>query len=592
MRTITFYSYKGGVGRSLLVANTAKYLSALGKSVFAADFDLEAPGLHYKFQLGTASNDAAPVPGLLDVLSGFIETGVFPESLGDYATGLDVPKEAGAIHVMRAGTAPEGSYWKTLSRINWYDLFYGSQPVGAQFFLELQERIEREFAPDFLLIDARTGITDMGGVATTVLPDTVVCLGLASVEHLEGLRAVMQGITYTTSRQGESVRIVSVISRLLLRPDSSLEAQELERIRTFLNEPIKLGNPGLALPEVIALHSEPLLDAKEQLLVGGSNSPHELPLLRDYLRLFSAIIPADAIRPHVGQLIQRAVGRLLDDPDGAQSDLEALTTYCADEEAYRALLKLYQVRKAPLEKSLATAALMWQMRSSRGEPEPLILDVIKVGFTEPRATDLQKKFAEFAEEVWRASGMTDARIGVTIAGAYLPERRERAARLLSEYIERAQTPSYQAIVRLMDLLRAGRLFDQAFAIVERFKATADDAAFHVSWARLVAAQNDRALARQLLEDEAFRKDAVRAKEPVTLYRLLKVGELEAASSLLTEVIELAVATGEVAQLREMAELSQEEGRFEEFEARVRGRVPNHMWNDVSDARRRRYRYAR
>src|SRR5262245_43578825 len=123
MRTITFYSYKGGVGRSLLVANTAKYLSALGKSVFAADFDLEAPGLHYKFQLGTAFNDAAAVPGLLDVLSGFIERGVFPESLGDYATGLDVPKEAGAIHVMRAGTAPEGSYWQTLSRINWYDLF-------------------------------------------------------------------------------------------------------------------------------------------------------------------------------------------------------------------------------------------------------------------------------------------------------------------------------------------------------------------------------------------------------------------------------------------------------------------------------------
>ena len=53
MRTITFYSYKGGVGRSLLVANTAKYLSILGKSVFALDLDLEAPGLHYKFELGS-----------------------------------------------------------------------------------------------------------------------------------------------------------------------------------------------------------------------------------------------------------------------------------------------------------------------------------------------------------------------------------------------------------------------------------------------------------------------------------------------------------------------------------------------------------
>ena len=46
MRTITYYSYKGGVGRTLLVANTAKYLSTLGKTVFALDLDLEAPGLH------------------------------------------------------------------------------------------------------------------------------------------------------------------------------------------------------------------------------------------------------------------------------------------------------------------------------------------------------------------------------------------------------------------------------------------------------------------------------------------------------------------------------------------------------------------
>ena len=594
MRTITFYSYKGGVGRSLLVANTAKYLSALGKSVFAADFDLEAPGLHYKFQLGAVSSESEAAPGLVDVLSSFIKTGTFPKSLKSYATSLDVPKEAGPIHVLRAGMAPEGAYWQALSRINWYDLFYGSEPVGAQFFLELQERIKREFEPDFLLIDARTGITDMGGVATTVLPDTVVCLGLSSVEHLEGLRAVMRGISRTTTTQGQSVRIVPVISRLLFRPDSSLEAQELDRIRTFLNEPTKADSSGLTLQDVIALHSEPLLDAKEQLLVGGSNSPYELPLLRDYLRLFAAIIPADAIRPHVGQLIQRAIGRLLDDPDGAQSDLEALTTYCADEEAYRALLKLYQVRKAALEKSLATAALMWQMRSSKGEPEQLILDVIKMSFTEPRATDVQKKFAEFAEDVWRASGMTDARIGVTIAGAYLPERRERATRLLSEYVERAETPSYQAIVRLLDLLRAGRLFSQAFAIVERFKAAADDAAFHVSWARLVTAQNDRVLVRRLLEDETFRREAVRAKEPVTLYRLLKTGELEEASSFLTDAIELAVSQGDLTHLRETAELCYEEGRFDEFEARVRGRVPPSMWSEVSDAalHRRRYRYAR
>ena len=79
---------------------------------------------------------------------------------------------------MWAGTAPDANYWRMLSQVNWYDLFYGNEPVGVPFFLELQQRISREFNPDFVLIDARTGITDMGGVAITLLPDTVVCLAL------------------------------------------------------------------------------------------------------------------------------------------------------------------------------------------------------------------------------------------------------------------------------------------------------------------------------------------------------------------------------------------------------------------------------
>ena len=43
----TFYSYKGGVGRSLLLANAARFLATLGKGVVAIDFDFEAPGLHF-----------------------------------------------------------------------------------------------------------------------------------------------------------------------------------------------------------------------------------------------------------------------------------------------------------------------------------------------------------------------------------------------------------------------------------------------------------------------------------------------------------------------------------------------------------------
>jgi cellulose biosynthesis protein BcsQ len=45
-QVITFYSYKGGTGRTMALANVAWILAANGKRVLVADWDLESPGLH------------------------------------------------------------------------------------------------------------------------------------------------------------------------------------------------------------------------------------------------------------------------------------------------------------------------------------------------------------------------------------------------------------------------------------------------------------------------------------------------------------------------------------------------------------------
>ena len=45
-RFIAFYSHKGGVGRSLVLANVAYELARLGRKVLVMDLDLEAPGQH------------------------------------------------------------------------------------------------------------------------------------------------------------------------------------------------------------------------------------------------------------------------------------------------------------------------------------------------------------------------------------------------------------------------------------------------------------------------------------------------------------------------------------------------------------------
>ena len=123
-RIITFYSYKGGVGRTLALANIGVLLAKRGKRVLLMDWDLEAPGLDryfrpeytdlvtpYFYPVGTTTlgpaqeGDAWPVTlggllselaprlppgkGLLPVLQGFEQTG-YPVGSGFLAEQLAV----------------------------------------------------------------------------------------------------------------------------------------------------------------------------------------------------------------------------------------------------------------------------------------------------------------------------------------------------------------------------------------------------------------------------------------------------------------------------------------------------------------------
>src|SRR5262250_840359 len=70
-RVITFYSYKGGAGRSMALANVAWILASNGKRVLALDWDLEAPGLHRYFHPFLADRDLTASEGLIDFVIDF-----------------------------------------------------------------------------------------------------------------------------------------------------------------------------------------------------------------------------------------------------------------------------------------------------------------------------------------------------------------------------------------------------------------------------------------------------------------------------------------------------------------------------------------
>ena len=76
MYVTTFYSFKGGVGRTMALVNAAVELTKRGRRVLAVDFDLEAPGL----DTFDVMRPRKSVPGVIDFVSEYLASGQAPEA--------------------------------------------------------------------------------------------------------------------------------------------------------------------------------------------------------------------------------------------------------------------------------------------------------------------------------------------------------------------------------------------------------------------------------------------------------------------------------------------------------------------------------
>lgn len=102
-KIITFYSYKGGTGRSMALANVAWILASQGKRVLTLDWDLEAPGLHRYFHPFLVDKELTSSDGLIDFVIKFAAAAATPEPTVPTADG----RQAKGAVVYLAETAPD-----------------------------------------------------------------------------------------------------------------------------------------------------------------------------------------------------------------------------------------------------------------------------------------------------------------------------------------------------------------------------------------------------------------------------------------------------------------------------------------------------
>jgi hypothetical protein len=79
---ITFYSYKGGTGRSMTLANMAWLLAADRQRVLVIDWDLEAPGIHHYFRPFLVDPDLFETKGLIDAFWEVVKHAFTPAASG------------------------------------------------------------------------------------------------------------------------------------------------------------------------------------------------------------------------------------------------------------------------------------------------------------------------------------------------------------------------------------------------------------------------------------------------------------------------------------------------------------------------------
>ena len=142
----------------MALVNVAVDLAQRGRRVLAVDFDLEAPGLD-TFDLGRPT---ATTPGMIDFVSAYLRSGQAPH-VGEFVfEAPGIGDGNGGLWIMPAG-AHRDSYASTLAQIDWGALY--EQHDGYLLFEDLMEQWKTFVNPDYVLIDSRTGHTDIGGFA-------------------------------------------------------------------------------------------------------------------------------------------------------------------------------------------------------------------------------------------------------------------------------------------------------------------------------------------------------------------------------------------------------------------------------------------
>ncbi len=186
-RTVTFYSFKGGVGRTTALTHVAWILAMRGRKVVAVDLDLEAPGLSTAFNL-----NPQPRLGIVDYFyeRSYLPLGLEPSiSVAQIFGEVRIPNATGRLFVVPAGSL-DLDYISKVDDLRATTIVDSGENLWSIFSREIKEQLQ----PDILLVDSRTGINQWGAFSLLQAADDVIIFLFPNEQNRQGIDLLLKSL--------------------------------------------------------------------------------------------------------------------------------------------------------------------------------------------------------------------------------------------------------------------------------------------------------------------------------------------------------------------------------------------------------------
>ncbi len=204
-QVISFYSYKGGVGRTIALIQTAYNLAQAGKKILLLDLDIEAPSLHNIFEEEIADEINGVKYGVIEYLYKKLVEKSNSVSEEDIFCHLQLDEIPGEIYVIPACREMNKEYIYQMEKIQTQKI--QEQEIFEGIFSYLKERLD----VDMILVDTRAGFNHWGSLSLLSLSDQVIFVAYPNRENIEGLNIAF-GIMKNIGKKRYAVAMSKVVA--------------------------------------------------------------------------------------------------------------------------------------------------------------------------------------------------------------------------------------------------------------------------------------------------------------------------------------------------------------------------------------------